>query len=119
ELAEYELNRKLTPGEVSSFWTRRALAFIVSDPGSWLKLMARKAALLVNSTEMVDTEDQESYAEWSMVLRLLGPVTHFGVLVPLAFAGMLATWSGRSRLCVLYSLLIVSAISVVFCFCCA
>ena len=116
ELAESELHRKLTPREVSRFWTARALAFIVSEPGAWLKLMARKTALLVNATEMVDTEDQESYAEWSAVLRLLGPVTHFGVLVPLAFAGMLATWSGRSRLWVLYALLIVYAVSVVFFF---
>ena len=116
ELAESELHRKLTPREVSGFWTARALAFIVSEPGAWLKLMARKTALLVNATEMVDTEDQESYAEWSAVLRLLGPVTHFGVLVPLAFAGMLATWSGRSRLRVLYALLIVYALSVMFFF---
>src|SRR5947199_973028 len=116
ELAESELHRKLTPREVSRFWTARALRFIVSDPGAWLKLMARKTALLMNATEMVDTEDQESYAEWSAVLRLLGPVTHFGVLVPLAFAGMLATWSGRSRLWVLYALLIVYAVSVVFFF---
>src|SRR6266581_1364916 len=116
ELAESELHRKLTPREVSRFWTARALAFIVSEPGAWLKLMARKTALLVNATEMVDTEDQESYAEWSAVLRLLGPVTHFGVLVPLAFAGMLATWSGRSRLWVLYALLIVYALSVMFFF---
>src|SRR5438552_3845904 len=116
ELAESELHRKLTPREVSRFWTARTLAFIVSEPGAWLKLMARKTALLVNATEMVDTEDQESYAEWSAVLRLLGPVTHFGVLVPLAFAGMLATWSGRSRLWVLYALLIVYALSVMFFF---
>src|SRR5207253_3816900 len=116
ELAESELHRKLTPREVSRFWTARTLAFIVSEPGAWLKLMARKTVLLVNATEMVDTEDQESYAEWYGVLRLLGPVTHFGVLVPLAFAGMLATWSGRSRLWVLYALLIVYALSVMFFF---
>ena len=116
ELAEYELQRKLMPAEVSRFWTGRALAFIASNPVAWLKLMARKGALLVNATEMVDTEDQETYAEWAVVLRLLGPVTHFGVLVPLAFAGMLATWSGRSRLWVLYALLIAYAVSVVFFF---
>src|SRR5438093_8976227 len=116
ELAESELHRKLTPREVSRFWTARALRFIASNPVAWLKLMARKGALLVNATEMVDTEDQETYAEWSVVLRLLGPVTHFGVLVPLAFAGMLATWSGRSRLWVLYALLIAYAVSVVFFF---
>src|SRR5437867_999353 len=113
ELAEYELHRKLTPAEVSSFWTRRALAFIISEPGEWLKLMGRKAALLVNATEMVDTEDQASHAEWSVVLRLLGPVTHFGLLIPLAFAGLLATWSGRSRLWIQYALLVAYATSVV------
>jgi len=113
ELAEYELHRKLTPAQVSSFWTRRALAFIVSEPGQWLKLVGRKTALLVNATEMVDTEDQESHAEWSVVLRLLGPVTHFGLLVPLAFAGLLATWSGRSRLWIQYALLVAYATSVV------
>src|SRR5215475_8541843 len=84
ELAEYELHRKLTPAEVSRFWTERALAFITSNPSAWLKLMARKVALLTNATEMVDTEDQATYAEWSVVLSFLGPVTHFGVLVPLA-----------------------------------
>src|SRR5205807_5821339 len=51
ELAEHALDRTLTPAEVSSFWTGRALAFIESDPGAWLKLMARKAALLANATE--------------------------------------------------------------------
>jgi tetratricopeptide (TPR) repeat protein len=113
ELAERALHRMLTPAEVSSFWTDRALAFITSNPGAWLKLMARKVALLANATEMVDTEDQATYGEWSVVLRLLGPVTHFGVLVPLALAGILATWSDRSRLGILYALLIAYSGSVV------
>ena len=29
------------------------------------RLLGRKALLLVNATEMLDTESQESYAEWS------------------------------------------------------
>ena len=37
---------------------------------------------------------------------LLGPITHFGILVPLAFAGILATWTERSRLGIFYALLI-------------
>jgi tetratricopeptide (TPR) repeat protein len=104
ELAEYALHRKLAPTEVSGFWTARALAFIASEPGAWLKLMARKVALLGNAAEMVDTEDQAMHAEWSSVLSLLGPVTHFGVLVPLALAGIFTTWSDRSRLGILYAL---------------
>src|SRR5262249_11940969 len=56
ELAEYALHRRLTPKEVSGFWTARAIAFIASEPRAWLKLTARKIALLGNAAEMVDTE---------------------------------------------------------------
>ena len=91
ELAERALGRRLSPAEVSSYWTDQALAFISSRPGSWLRLMARKFALLWNATEMVDTESQETYAEWSRPLAMLGPVTHFGVLVPLALLGIILT----------------------------
>ena len=112
-LAEHALQRKLTPAQVSGFWTGRARAFIKSSPGAWLKLMGRKAVLLVNANEMADTEDQATYAEWSTVLALLGPVTHFGVLVPLAMIGILSTWSARSRAGILYALLIAYSCSVV------
>ena len=126
ELAELVVGHQLTPAEVSNYWTGRALEFITSQPGAWLALMARKAALLVNRSEMVDTEDQASYAEWSWPLWLLGPIAHFGVLVPLAVLGAFATWPERapnhssrrpwplrSRLGVLYALILAYAASVV------
>ena len=113
ELAEYALRRSLTPAEVSSYWTNQAFDFIASQPAAWLRLMARKIALLWNAAEMVDTEAQETHAEWSFVLRLLGPVGHFGVLVPLALIGMIATWQQRRRLAVVYAMLAVYAASVV------
>ena len=113
ELAERAVGHPLTPAEVSSHWTDRALAFIGSQPGEWLRLEGRKVALLVNATEMVDTESQESHAEWSMPLRLLGPVMHFGVLVPLAVFGLWITWSDRRSLWVLYGIAIVYALSTV------
>ena len=46
---------------------------------------------------MLDTESQESYAEWSWPLRLLGWFGHFGVLVPLAVLGWIVTWPDRHR----------------------
>src|SRR5262249_34345922 len=113
EIAEYALHRRLSPAEVSSYWTGRALSFVQSEPGAWVKLMARKVALLGNATEMVDTEDQTAYSEWSSVLWLLGPVTHFGVLVPLAFIGVLATWRDRSRVGILFAIVIAYSGSVV------
>jgi tetratricopeptide (TPR) repeat protein len=118
ELAEHALGRRLTPAEVSSYWTSRAFDYIASQPGAWLTLMARKTLLLWNAAEMVDTESQETHAEWSLPLRLLGPVGHFGVLVPLALFGLIATFPApggvdRSRLWLLYALLITYAASVV------
>jgi tetratricopeptide (TPR) repeat protein len=113
DLAERAVGRKLTPADVSSYWTANALDFITSRPLAWLKLMGRKVALLWNATEMLDTESQEAHAEWSLPLRLGGAIGHFGVLVPLAVFGVMVTWPLRSRLWVLHAMTLTYAGSVV------
>jgi Tfp pilus assembly protein PilF/4-amino-4-deoxy-L-arabinose transferase-like glycosyltransferase len=113
ELAEHALGRTLTPAEVSSYWTEQTMAFITSQPGAWLKLMARKFLLLWNADEMLDTESQESYEEWSAPLWLLSWVGHFGVLVPLAVIGMFATWPERRRFWVFYLMIAAYSASVI------
>jgi tetratricopeptide (TPR) repeat protein/4-amino-4-deoxy-L-arabinose transferase-like glycosyltransferase len=116
ELAEHGMGRRLTPGEVSQYWTDRALGYITSQPGEWLKLMARKFALLWNATEMLDTESQESYADWSAPIRFGSIVGHFGVLVPLACLGIVVTWTERRRLWVLYAMIAAYSASVLLFF---
>ena len=116
EVAQESVGRSLSPAEVSSFWTGRAMAFITSQPGQWLKLTGRKILLLVNRSEMIDTESQDSHAEYSAVLQVLGWVTHFGVLVPLALLGMIAAWPQRRRVGILYALTFAYAASVVMFF---
>ncbi len=113
ELAERGLGRTLTPAEVSSYWIDKALDFITSEPGAWLKLTARKTALLWNATEVLDTESQETHAEYSWPLRVLGIAGHFGVLVPLALLGVVFTWPLRRRLAIVYALTLAYAASVV------
>ena len=113
ELAERARGRPLTPAEVSSYWTDQAMDFITSQPAAWLELMARKTALLWNATEMLDTESQDAHAEYSLPLRALAVVGHFGVLVPLAVVGVLATWPLRRRLAIVYALTLAYAASVV------
>ena len=98
---------------MSSYWTSQALAFIRSEPLAWLRLLGRKFALLWNRTEMLDTESQESHAEWSTPVRLAGRVGHVGVLVPLAFLGVIVTWPLRRRLWVIYGISTAYAASVV------
>jgi tetratricopeptide (TPR) repeat protein len=94
ELAEAAAGRKLTASEVSGYWRGRAWRWMTAHPGRWLSLLGKKLLLVCNRTEVVDTEDLESHAEWSPVLKLLSLVGHFGVLAPLAALGL---WRTRER----------------------
>jgi tetratricopeptide (TPR) repeat protein len=112
EIAERALGRPASPGEVSSYWTTRALHDIRTRPADWLALEARKLRLLLNATETIDTESQESHEDYSPLLWLLGHVANFGVLAPLAALGVWLTWSDRRRLWLLYGMIVVYALSV-------
>jgi len=116
EVAEESVGRTLSPSEVSSFWTGRALGFITSQPAKWVQLTGRKILLLFNRSEMIDTESLESHAEYSWPLWILGWVGHFGILVPLAAFGLIATWPDRRRLWLVHALAITYAASVVMFF---
>ena len=116
EVAEESVGRALSPSEVSSYWSGRALGYITSQPVSWLKLTGRKMLLLANRAEMIDTESQESYAEYSAPLWILGWVGHFGLLVPLAVFGVIATWPDRRRFWLVHALGLTYAASVVMFF---
>lgn len=116
EVAEEAVGRPLTPSEVSSYWTGRVVDYITSQPGDWLALTGRKVMLLLNATEMLDTESQDSYAEWSWPLAIGAWLGHFGVLVPLAVTGLMVTWPQRRRLWVLHAMAIAYAGSVVLFF---
>jgi len=111
-LAEQALGRELDPGEVSAYWTGLAFDHIRAEPLAWVALLGRKLLLLVNATEIIDTEDQYTYAAWSPVLRLSGTLLHFGVIAPLAFIGVLAPWPQRRRLWLLYLMAATYATSV-------
>jgi tetratricopeptide (TPR) repeat protein len=115
ELAEQAAGRRLTPAEVSRHWTTQTVTYIRGQPGSWLRLLVRKARLLVSRTEIIDTESQESHAEYSLALRALSPVWHFGVLLPIAVFGMIVA-PDRRRLWPLYAMTAVYAMSVVLFF---
>jgi tetratricopeptide (TPR) repeat protein len=104
ELAEARAGRRLDPADVSAYWRNEALRYISTQPIDWLRLMTRKVQLLASATEMPDTEAQESHAEGSVVLRVLQPVAHFGIMLPLAGLGLVVSWAERRRLVLLYAL---------------
>src|SRR5204863_8595450 len=83
-----------------------------TQPLDWLALEARKFRLLWNAAEVIDTESQESHAEYSPVLRLAGRVAHFGVLAPLSALGLWITWRDRHRLWILHAMIALYAAGV-------
>jgi Tfp pilus assembly protein PilF len=93
-LAEAQAGRPLGAAEVSAYWTGRALSWIVVHPDDWLKLAGRKALLAWNALEATDTEDIDSHAEWSTVLRATALIFNWGVLAALGVAG---AWMTRAR----------------------
>ncbi len=101
-LAEAAVGRELTPQEVSNFWLGQALEYITSQPLDWLQLLGRKWWMTWNRYEIPDTESYYIHRERSWVLGVLGRVLHFGVLCPLAAAGVVLTWTKRRSLMPLY-----------------
>lgn len=104
-LAERELGKQLTPGEVSRFWTGKVVDYVVRQPLSWIKLMAVKVFLAVNRVEVADAYDQYSFGDWTHTLGFLNPILHWGILAPLAVLGLVLTWPERKKIWLLYGFL--------------
>ena len=101
-MAENAVGHALTPSEVSRYWINKTIGHMRTNFSRWTFLMIRKGMLVWNVAEIGDTEDQYTYTNFSSLLRILSSWFHFGILCPLAFAGILLTWSQYKTLWPLY-----------------
>lgn len=85
-VAEGELGRKLTAGEVSSFWMRKALAWAADHPGDFLRLQIRKLRMFWSWYEWPDAVDYYWVRQLSPALRVAA--VEFGAVTLLALAGL-------------------------------
>lgn len=108
ELAQKAVGGPLTPGEVSSYWTKKALAAIAANPLDWAELVLKKWAMTWNAVDLSDTESIYAHFDWSGLLKSLS-FFDFGWGVTLAAFGVYATWPLRSRLWPLYMTVLVYA----------
>lgn len=90
-LAEAALGRELSAREVSRYWWGRGLAFVRAEPLAWLRLTATKVWMVLHRYELADTESLALYARTSPWLAGLAKWVHFGLLLPLAAAGVAFT----------------------------
>jgi tetratricopeptide (TPR) repeat protein len=93
-LAEEARGEKLSAKGVSAYWLGRGLDFWRSEPLAAAALLAKKLRLALQAPELADVEADWVYARASPVLHVLGKVSHFGVLAPLALLGLLWGWQG-------------------------
>jgi tetratricopeptide (TPR) repeat protein len=101
EIAERSAGRALAPSEISSFWTRRALGWIASNPAAAAGLFGRKLYALINDRDISDNIDFAATEEKSIPLRL-SPF-RFGLLFALFLPGIAALRrSDGGRLLLLY-----------------
>lgn len=77
--------RSLSLLEADRFWSERARAAMLADPGRTARLMARKALLFLTPREIPQIEDYQVLAEHHLPLRLA--FVRFWLLLPLAVVG--------------------------------
>jgi tetratricopeptide (TPR) repeat protein len=111
-LAERAAGRRLSSGEVSDYWFKRSADYISAQPLSWLALLGKKWLMVWNAREVEDSDDFYIYRQWSWLLNILGSFANFGVLAPLAAAGVWLTRAQWRRLWVLYAIIFALAASV-------
>lgn len=86
-IAERELGRKLTAGEVSSFWMRKALSWSADHPADFFRLQLRKLRMFWSWYEQPDAVDYYWVRRLSPALRWGAPV-EFGTVALLTLAGL-------------------------------
>jgi 4-amino-4-deoxy-L-arabinose transferase-like glycosyltransferase len=101
--AEQAVGRALRPSEVSRFWSSEALRFAREYPGPWARLLWHKLELATNAYEPWNIRSSALERDFSAVLRL--PLLGFGVLAPLAVAGLVLTAARWRELVPLYAVL--------------
>lgn len=105
------MNRPLRAGartesQMSAYYFGEAWKYIRAHPGQYLGMLAHKVHLLLKGDEILRNQDIYPFREHSPVLRLLlwkvglpggpGLAFPFGLLLPLAWLGLVATLRDRS-----------------------
>jgi Flp pilus assembly protein TadD/4-amino-4-deoxy-L-arabinose transferase-like glycosyltransferase len=98
------LGRDPTYGEVSDFWTGKALDFVRSQPLRWSGLMLKKIAIFWSSLEFPNNQDYNFMKIHSWILR--NPIVNFGTVAPLSLLGIIVLLRRARRLYFIYAFLL-------------
>lgn len=115
EEAERRLGRKLKASEIDAYWRGEAFRWIRGNPGTFLLVTLKRAAMLLNAHEIPDDLDPAFLARFAWPLRL--PLFGFGFFaLPLAAAGLYLAWQEREKFGLAFVMLAAYAASILFFF---
>ena len=112
-IAESAEGRPLKRMEVSRYWFGQAVRFITGDPGAAMRLYAKKIYVLLGDFEVSNNQGIYFLRQYSRTLRW-GTLFSFGLLFPLAVAGMMTARWTRYRMILALFLITYSASIVLF-----
>lgn len=108
--AESETGTKLTASEESSFWTTKAIGFIVTNPGKFISNIFKKLVYFLVGFENSDNADiyySRNYSSLFSILLWQTPFYFpFGLIFPLAIIGVVSQWSRRRELALLFIMIV-------------
>jgi len=104
--AEKETGRELSDAEVSSFWTGKAVSFVVNNPGKFLALVWKKSVYLLSGFENSDASDiyyqRRKSGLYSLLLWDNIISFPFGLLLPIVFMSLFVLRKDFKKLLPLY-----------------
>jgi tetratricopeptide (TPR) repeat protein len=113
--AERINKRSMKASQIDAFWRGRAIDYILSNFGTFLKVTIKRLLMLANAFEIPDNYNLPFMERFSWVLR--APLFTFGWFVaPLAAAGLYVSWPERGKFAMLYVLLGAYLVSIAFFF---
>lgn len=112
-VAERDLNKRLKPSEISSYWAKKAFIFISSNPLKYLRLMSQKFLFLCNSKEIEDVSvDYHLMNKYMPVLSIT--FLNFFFIFPFAILGIYLSSKGADiKKYLLYSYILSYSLSII------
>lgn len=92
-VASEAVDRDLTTREAGDYWFRKALNWVINEPGKYLKLLGTKAFYFWNRAEFANNISYYFGRDISPILQY-NPVG-FWMLAPLGLAGLVLFWRRR------------------------
>jgi 4-amino-4-deoxy-L-arabinose transferase-like glycosyltransferase len=111
--ASRQVGRRLSPGETSHYWLRAGLRALLVQPGRAATLYGRKLRTLVAAGYPEDNYSLVVFQRWCPILALL---PGFGLLIPLALAGVVVSWKNQNTLILAFGAAYAAALLLFFAF---